>query len=471
MSFLVAPAANASWIMRLINTPPELLGAFLGIGNEVEPQTKSSVPLETLRFSDPSTGQTNNSKVAIPFQDMERSTIADYHAWSYTRPDASLVSKSATENIRRVVKIGKGQNFNTLFRKLGLSKADQVEALKAIKSRYNTSRLQAGTKFDVMLNARVLPGEDGRLKSFSSKPDNLTTLRLEIDKNGKFQSFTKEKKLRKKWVYASADVVRGSVWEDGKNANIPKRIIANLVRAYRHSMDLDRSLRKGDNFKVLFEATLDPDNNIIKSGELLYTSVVLRGKEQSLYWFEDKKRAGFYYPSGRSQKRGANLFQRPVKGRVTSKFGMRYHPVLKRRKMHKGTDYGAARGTPIYAASSGKVVYRGRKGAYGNFIEIRHNSTYSTAYAHLSKFRRKVKKGTYVKKGQLIGYVGSTGRSTGPHLHFELRKNGRQINWQTAKVTQSLDLTGKTREKYFAQRTKTRKIRSGAISNKVAKLQ
>ena len=197
---------------------------------------------------------------------------------------------------------------------------------------------------------------------------------------------------------------------------------------YAHSVDFQRDIQPGDKFELMFELYRDHKGNTVKAGDLVYTSFSPRGKTSEFFLYENAKgREGYYDAKGKGAKR--MLMRTPVNGaRLSSRFGRRKHPILGYRKSHTGVDFAAPRGTPIMAAGTGTIKRAGRYGGYGNYVQIRHTDGYSTAYAHMSKFARGTKRGRRVTQGQVIGYVGTTGLSTGPHLHYEVHKNGKKIN-------------------------------------------
>jgi len=208
----------------------------------------------------------------------------------------------------------------------------------------------------------------------------------------------------------------------------PDRVVQQFANIYEYSVDFQRDIQPGDDFEMFFEVARNRKGEIIKSGDLLYTSFSPRKKKLDYWLYTDSKgRENFYDAKGKTAKR--KLRATPINGaRLSSSFGKRRHPILGYRKMHAGVDFAAPRGTPILAAGSGTVERANRYGGYGNYIRIRHTDGYKTAYAHLSKFARGVRKGKYVKQDQVIGYVGTTGRSTGPHLHYEVHLHGKKIN-------------------------------------------
>jgi len=222
--------------------------------------------------------------------------------------------------------------------------------------------------------------------------------------------------------------IENSIYLDAGALGAPDKVIIQFANIYEYSVDFQRDIQPGDEFEMFFEVARDNHGNIVKAGDLLYTSFSPRGKKMDYYLFADSKdRENFYDQDGKTAKR--KLRATPINGaRLSSSFGKRRHPILGYRKMHSGVDFAARTGTPIMAAGNGTVEVAGRNGGYGNYIRIRHSDGYKTAYAHLSKYARGIRKGKYVKQDQIIGYVGSTGRSTGPHLHYEVHLHGKKIN-------------------------------------------
>ena len=208
----------------------------------------------------------------------------------------------------------------------------------------------------------------------------------------------------------------------------PDKVIVQFAQIYAHSVDFQRDIQPGDAFELFFEIYRDHKGNAVKAGDLVFTSFAPRGKTATYYLYKSSDgRESYYDEKGKGAKR--MLMRTPVNGaRLSSRYGNRRHPVLGYQRKHKGVDFAAPRGTPIMAAGTGTIERSSRYGSFGNYVRIKHSDGYSTAYAHLSKYGRGIKSGRRVVQGQTIGYVGTTGRSTGPHLHYEVLKHGKQIN-------------------------------------------
>ena len=212
----------------------------------------------------------------------------------------------------------------------------------------------------------------------------------------------------------------------------------------------------------MYEVFIDNQDKIIQTGEILFANLKLSGQDNSLYYFDKKDVQGHYNKNGKSVQKA--LMKTPINGaRLSSSFGMRKHPIDGFNKMHRGTDFAAPKGTPIMASGNGIVKKAGWCGGGGNCVKIKHNSTYETVYAHMSKFARGIKKGVRVKQGQTIGYVGSTGKSTGPHLHYEVIVNGKRVNSQKLKLPSGKTLKGKDRELFETNKIKLNVLKSEKI--------
>tara|TARA_Y200000002_G_scaffold361260_1_gene347208 strand:+ start:225 stop:1568 length:1344 start_codon:yes stop_codon:yes gene_type:complete len=247
--------------------------------------------------------------------------------------------------------------------------------------------------------------------------------------------------------------IKNNLYSAAIDVGIEPNIIIEFARIFGFEVDFQRDIRKEDWFEILYEKFED-DNNIVKdTGKIIYASMFVNGEEINLYNFDDGTDVSFYDIKGKSIVK--SLMKTPINGaRLSSSYGMRKHPILGYNKMHRGTDFAAPTGTPIMASGSGKVTRARWCGGGGNCVKIKHNSTYETIYAHMKSFARGIKEGKKVKQGQIIGYVGSTGLSTGPHLHYEVIVNGKKVNSQKLKLPSGKILKSKAREKFELKRIK-----------------
>ena len=384
-------------------------------------------------------------------------------------------------------------NYNNLINNIYLKKTSKY-FLDRLEPKFKKIRHQIieGETFDNILNQYQIDKEEiQNLKNKLSKKINLNKLNtsqrifLTIDqanneiKNFIFQISTKEKiyltrneendfnqeiiltKLDKKIVYQE-NVILQSLYKSAIDKMIPANIIIELARIYGFQVDFQRDIRKKDRFQIMFEVFKDENGKTVEAGNILYANLILSGSDNSLYYFDVEGSIGHYDKNGKSVKKA--LMKTPINGaRLSSPFGMRKHPIDGFNKMHRGTDFAAPTGTPIMASGSGTIKKAGWCGGGGNCVVIRHNSTYETVYAHMSKFARGIKKGVRVKQGQTIGFVGSTGKSTGPHLHYEVIINGKRVNSQKLKLPSGKVLKGQERKIFETKKIKLDVLKSEKI--------
>ena len=279
------------------------------------------------------------------------------------------------------------------------------------------------------------------------------TISVEIRKNQ--DSFTVKEnilKLYKKEVVVK-NTIKNNLYNSAIEKNIEPNIIVEFARVFGFEVDFQRDIRKGDWFEILYEKFEDDNGKVRDTGKIIYASMYVNREEINLYNFKMKNEQEYFDIKGKSITK--SLMKTPINGaRLSSSFGMRKHPILGYNKMHRGTDFAAPSGTPIMASGSGTVTRARWCGGGGNCVKIKHNSTYETIYAHMKSFARGIKEGRKVKQGQIIGYVGSTGLSTGPHLHYEVIVNGKKVNSQRLKLPSGKILKGKEREDFELERIK-----------------
>ena len=290
------------------------------------------------------------------------------------------------------------------------------------------------------------------------------TQKIYLKRNIKEDNFNEEIisiKLNKKIIYKE-NLIFQSLYKAALDKRIPANTIVEFAGIYGFQVDFQRDIRKNDKFQIMYEIFLDETNKIVETGEILFANLKLSGQDNFLYYFENKGSEGHYDKNGKSVKKA--LMKTPINGaRLSSPFGMRKHPIDGYNKMHKGTDFAAPMGTPIMASGDGVIKKAGWCGGGGNCVKIKHNSTYQTVYAHMSKFARGIKPGVRVKQGQTIGYVGSTGKSTGPHLHYEVIVNGKKVNSQKLKLPSGKILKGKERKLFETKKIKLDVLKSEKI--------
>lgn len=374
-----------------------------------------------------------------------------------TRP--SLIERSSEpEPVSRKVVVARGDTLMNLMVKAGASRQDAYEAITALKKVYSPRAIRPGQEIRLAFAPGEGPDELGSLLSVLLKADVEQDIEVTRDDDG-FVSRTIDHPLERVLNSARGTIVT-SLSEAASEASVPANILVNAIRAFSYDVDFQREIQVGDRFEIFYETLHDEDGNFAKSGDVLYASLTLSGKQHEFYKHELSDGTSDYFTTkGESVRKG--LMRTPVDGaRLSSGFGMRRHPILGYSKMHRGVDFAAPRGTPVYAAGKGVVEIAGRKGAYGKYIRIRHNSSYKTAYAHLHRIAKGIRKGKAVQQGQIIGYVGSTGRSTGPHLHYEMILNGKQVNPRRVKMPKGDKLKGPELERFELVRAEVDRLRA-----------
>mgnify|MGYP002818467960 CR=1 FL=1 len=324
-----------------------------------------------------------------------------------------------------VVKIGAGETIAGVLQDQGIEGSEAYNIVKALSKNYDPRSIKAGQA--VSLDLEPIADGGWSLSKLTMKTDPIKEVVVEKTDDISFKSYIDEKEVVLKTNVAKASI-ESSLYGSAAKAGVPASVVANMIRIYSYEVDFQRDIRTGDKIEILYQTYETEDGDFAKYGDILYANLIVGGKKKPVYRYKKKDgRSDYFTEDGMSIKQ--TLMRTPIDGaRMSSGFGMRHHPVLGYNKMHKGVDFAASRGTPIYAAGDGTIEYIGRKGGYGNYIRIRHNGSLKTAYAHMKGFAKKLSKGSRVVQGEVIGYVGTTGRSTGPHLHYEVLQNGKQVN-------------------------------------------
>ena len=354
-------------------------------------------------------------------------------------------------------RINIGETFDTILEKYSIDKSEIIQIKKELSKKVNLNKLNINQKFQFTVDQT-----NHLVKEFIFKVSNTEKIYLSRNKTtDKFNQKIIVTKLKKSIVY-NESIILESLYKSALNEKVPPNIIIEFARIYGFQVDFQRDIRKKDSFQIMYEIFLDDKKKIIETGNILYANLKLSGEDNSLYYFKSKKNTGHYDKNGKSVKKA--LMKTPINGaRLSSPFGMRKHPIDGFNKMHKGTDFAAPMGTPIMASGDGKIKKAGWCGGGGNCVVIKHNSTYKTVYAHMSKFAKGIRNGVRVKQGQTIGYVGSTGKSTGPHLHYEVIINGKKINSQTLKLPSGKILKDDERKIFETQKIKLNVLKSEKI--------
>jgi len=372
----------------------------------------------------------------------------------------TLTSKFKPRYIEINHEVQKGDNYQNIIDTIDLPYSEKEIFLTTIKKQKEIKSLKQNQqiyfKIDRKNNSRII-----KFKIEVNKKKDILFLR-DASLNT-FSSKILEKNLTKVLKFKEG-IIENSLYNTAINLGIKPNIIIEFARLYGFQVDFQRDIWKGDSFQIIYEQFENEDGSLIENGDIIFSNLNTQGNDFNLYKFElEKNEIDYFDENGKSMKK--TLMKTPINGaRLSSPFGKRKHPILGFTKMHTGTDFAAPTGTPIMASGDGVVTRAQWCGGGGNCVKIKHNSVYQTIYAHMSKFGRGIKKGVRVKQGQIIGYVGSTGLSTGPHLHYEVIENGRKINSQKLKLPSGRTLKGKMRNKFEINKIKIDVLKSELIA-------
>lgn len=394
----------------------------------------------------PATGPRVAEQVEEAENEYTAAMIADWERGAEQAVDLALLASpgvreaSRTREERELV-VGRGDTVMHLLLRADVPRNQAAAAIAAMRKVYDPRRIVPGQKLAVT----YLAGDAGL------EDRNISLRGIELFTGpGKTVVVTRKASgYRARKVEAPTEIrlarvggeISSSLYRAAEKADMPPSILLQLVRVFSWDVDFQREIRAGDAFDVAWKSLYTPEGLLVDHGDMVYASLTLRGKRLELYRFESRHGTDYFDRKGAGARKP--LLRTPIDGaRLSSGYGKRRHPILGYTKMHRGVDFAARPGTPIFAAGDGRVAYAGRKGSYGKYVRIRHNERYQTAYAHMRAIRRGIRRGAHVNQGQVIGYVGSTGRSTGPHLHYEILINGRQVNPMRVAMTPQLRLKG-----------------------------
>ena len=357
-------------------------------------------------------------------------------------------------------KISPGETFNNILIKyqVPLKEINKIKKVLSKKNNINKLKNNLVIKFTVDLT------DSKKITSFLYPISRTKKIKLTRNlSNNNFEFEEINTNLNKIIIYKEGKILQ-SLYKSAIDLKIQPNIIIEFARIYGFQIDFQRDIRKNDIFQIMYEVFQDDNKKIFETGNIIYSNITIRRQKNELYYFDKKKVEGHYDKNGKSAKKA--LMKTPINGaRLSSAYGMRKHPISGFNKMHKGTDFAAPKGTPIMASGDGKIIRARWCGGGGNCVKIRHNSSYTTIYAHMHKFAAGIKEGVRVKQGRIIGYVGSTGMSTGPHLHYEVVQNGKKINSQKLKLPSGKSLSGKNRKLFEVNKIKINVLKSEIILN------
>mgnify|MGYP000268259617 FL=1 len=367
----------------------------------------------------------------------------------------ALAASPERPTIEMTAALGRGDSFARVLRRAGVSRTEAGRALSLVNSATSLNGIEAGTPISITLGQRSAKN--------SPRPLQALAFRARFDLNLEVSRINNALQLKKLPIRVDDTPLRirgkvgASLYRSARAAGAPTKAVQNFLKVISGHTKLS-ALRPNDEFDIIIDYRR-AETGEVKTGKLLFAGIDRGGKSkvQLLNWASGGT-SQWFEASGVGKTRGA--IGRPVNGRITSRYGSRRHPVLGYRRMHSGVDFGASRGTPIYAVTDGSVRYAGRKGGYGKFVELKHGGGLGTGYAHMSRIA--VRSGQRVRRGQIIGYVGSTGLSTGPHLHYELYRNGRTVNPLSVKFTTRAQLSGKDLANFRAKLKRLKSVKPGA---------
>jgi murein DD-endopeptidase MepM/ murein hydrolase activator NlpD len=355
-------------------------------------------------------------------------------------------------------KIANGETFDKILTKYSISKDEINKIKKKINSDYNLNNLKA----NLVLKFTLDETNNKKVTNFIFPISRTEKIQLIRDLNTDvFEKKTIITNLNKKIIFKEGKILQ-SLYKTATDLDIRPNIVIEFARIYGFQVDFQRDIRKNDSFQIMYEVFEDDNGKVFETGNILFADLKLSGINNSLYYFNKKGSEGHYDENGKSIKKA--LMKTPINGaRLSSSYGMRKHPIDGYNKMHRGTDFAAPMGTPIMASGDGVVTRARWCGGGGNCVKIKHNKTYQTIYAHMKNFARGIREGVRVKQGQIIGYVGSTGKSTGPHLHYEVIENGKKINSQKLKLPSGKILKEKDRQIFEVNKIKLDVLKSEII--------
>jgi len=355
-------------------------------------------------------------------------------------------------------KILPGETFNSILKNYSVSDSEINKIINTLNKDYNLNKLKANLYIKFIIDI-----SDNNKVTFFLFPASRTE-KIQLTKDLKTDIFKRETlitNLNKKIVFKEGKIFQ-SLYKSATDLNIQPDMIVKFAGIYGFQVDFQRDIKKNDSFQIMYEVFEDDKGKIYETGNIVFANLRLSGTNSSLYYFDKKGSEGHFDKNGKSVKKA--LMKTPINGaRLSSSFGMRKHPIDGYNKMHKGTDFAAPMGAPIMASGDGIITRAKWCGGGGNCIQIKHNKTYETVYAHMKNFAYGIRVGLRVKQGQIIGYVGSTGNSTGPHLHYEVIANNKKINSQKLKLPSGKILKNQNRKLFEVTRIKLDVLKSELI--------
>ncbi|WP_291321763.1 M23 family metallopeptidase [Desulfonatronospira sp.] len=414
----------------------------------IEQSIPAASPVQVSTYENPPESDSGHLK---PYPDISPSPVPEPDPEKGLDNTSAIMAEQETDTsiIEKNITISSGDTLMGLLNGEGLPRSKAHEIISELGAIYNPRHIRQGQEITLVFQEQK--SNEPVFQSMNLKLDTERDVRVEACPENGLVALEKKHELKAKAVLARAEIT-SSLYNAAVGSDMPLRVLMQMIRAYSFDVDFQRDIRPGDSFEVLFQEKLDQDGNFVRGGSVLYATLNTRGRELPIYRYETSDgEVDFFNPDGESVRK--TLMVTPIDGaRLTSGYGMRRHPILGYSRMHPGLDFAAPTGTPIMAAGDGVVEYAGRKGNYGNYIRLRHPNEYHTVYAHLSRFGSGIRRGARVTQGQTIGYVGSTGMSTGPHLHYEVHHRGSHVNPATVDTPPGRILEGEELQLFKAAR-------------------
>jgi murein DD-endopeptidase MepM/ murein hydrolase activator NlpD len=403
------------------------------------------------------------AKPAAP-KALDAATLTELQTEAFTQSSAQ---PGFTTAVNVPVKVQPGETFEAAMRRVGLAPNDARQVVAALAQAIDTVNIKAGLAFDAAIARPRDPRGPVRLIGLSMRTGPATAITLSRTFDGALRLSEMEEKVRDD-THVAAGEVHGSLYESAESLGATPAITAQVVKLFSHKLDFSRDIHAGDEFRLVFDRKVTESGRTVAAGDLLYAEIGAKGAVTRFYRYHAPGTAEpeFFDESGKNIK--GFLLRTPVDGaRITSGFGLRFHPILGYTRMHQGIDFGVPVGTPVYAAGDGVVAEARWAGGYGRWLKLEHTGGWATGYGHLSGWA--VKPGQHVHQGQIVAYSGSTGESTGPHLHYEVMERGQKIDPRNAKVPSGTILAGRDLAGFKAEKAHVDALLAGAAKADSAK--
>ena len=356
-------------------------------------------------------------------------------------------------------KVETGESLKKILLKYSIPESEINNLINSLSKKTNLKNLKVNTEIKFLFD-----NKENKIVKFEFPLTKSKRILLSKLKNQEEFFYSEIITNLNKKLLLKDGLIKSSLYKSAISKNIKPNIIVQFANIFGFQVDFQRDIRKNDTYQILYEIFEDDNGKFFSTGSIIFANLTLSGQDNSFYKFNYEGKEDFFDVNGKSVRKA--LMKTPINGaRLSSPFGMRKHPIDGFNKMHRGTDFAAPMGTPIMASGDGKVIRARWCGGGGNCVKIKHNSSYTTVYAHMSKFAASIFEGARVKQGQIIGYVGSTGKSTGPHLHYEVIFNGKRINSQTLKLPSGKILKNKNRKLFEVERIKIDVLKSEILYN------